>query len=228
MALTLGASPAGACRLALVLALDVSSSVDATEDQLQRQGLASALLTPEVRAAFFASPDPVAITVFEWSGRYNQSQLVGWTMVYGARDLEQISSAISNSKRSQNEFPTAMGYALGHAAGLLQEAPSCLFKTIDVSGDGENNDGFGPRAAYGAFPLSDVTVNGLVINAAEFESETELIPYYRDKVIKGPGAFIEIANGFEDFARAMERKLIRELSAMILGQTDYAADAPKG
>ncbi|MBO6855229.1 MAG: DUF1194 domain-containing protein, partial [Marivivens sp.] len=78
---------ASACRLALVLALDVSSSVDAAEDRLQRNGLASALLAPEVQAAFFATPDPVALYAFEWSGRYDQSVLVSWQMIRTPGDL---------------------------------------------------------------------------------------------------------------------------------------------
>ncbi|PUB12110.1 DUF1194 domain-containing protein [Yoonia sediminilitoris] len=227
LAITLLAAPANACRLALVLALDVSSSVDADEDRLQRQGLAAALLAPDVQAAFFAGPDPVALSIFEWSGRYNQAGLVDWTMITSPTDLGNIAGTVAKSQRSHNEFPTAMGYALGYASGLLQQAPACLFKTIDLSGDGENNEGFSPKAAYGAFPLDDVTVNGLVINAAEFESETELVPYFRDQVIKGPNAFIEIANGFEDFAQAMERKLIRELSAIVIGQADILKRAPE-
>ncbi|MEL6103903.1 MAG: DUF1194 domain-containing protein, partial [Pseudomonadota bacterium] len=69
----------GDCRLALLLALDVSSSVDMVEDDLQRGGLAAALVAPEVRAAFLAGPDPVALAVFEWSGRYNQEIILDWT-----------------------------------------------------------------------------------------------------------------------------------------------------
>ena len=212
------AAPAEACRLALVLAMDVSSSVDATEDQLQRGGLAAALIAPEVQDAFFVSPDPVALLIFEWSGRYNQEDLIDWVLIETPADLVAVAETIANSKRSHNDFPTAMGHALGHAAIRLTEAPDCLFKTIDIAGDGENNDGFGPAEAYGAFPFDSVTVNGLVVNAAEFESETQLIPFFRDQVIRGPGSFIEIANGFDDYAVAMQRKLIRELSAQIMGQ----------
>jgi hypothetical protein len=221
------AAPAHACRLALVLAMDVSSSVDAAEDQLQRSGLAASLIDPDVQAAFFASSDPVALLIFEWSGRYNQQDLTAWTMIETPADLLGVAETIASSKRSHNDFPTAMGHALGHAAIRLKDGPTCLFKTIDVAGDGENNDGFGPAEAYGAFPFSDVTVNGLVINAAEFESETELIPFYRDQVIRGPGSFIEIANGFDDYANAMQRKLIRELSAQITGQLDIVPE-PRG
>ncbi len=207
--------------------MDVSSSVDATEDTLQRQGLAAALIAPDVQAAFFISPDPVAILVFEWSGRYNQADLTDWRLIETPADLNALAGTIAGSRRSHNDFPTAMGYALGHAATQLARAPDCTTQTIDISGDGENNDGFGPEQAYAAFPMDAVTVNGLVINAGEFEAETQLISFYRDHVIKGPGAFLEIANGFLDFEDAMRRKLIRELSAMILGQTPQTA-SPKG
>ncbi len=227
MAALLMAAPAEACRLALVLAIDISSSVDAAEDRLQRQGLATAMIAPEVQAAFFASPEPVALSIFEWSGRYNQKDLVDWTIIQDPNDLAVTSESIAGSKRSHNDFPTAIGHAIAHAAKRLEDAPKCSAHTIDISGDGENNDGFGPQEAYASLPLDDVTVNGLVINAAEFESETQLIPFYRDQVIRGPGAFIEIANGFEDFETAMRRKLVRELSAMVLGQASQAA-RPEG
>lgn len=211
------AQPASACRLALVLAMDVSSSVDAAEDALQRQGLAQALMEPEVIAAFFASDDPVAVSVFEWSGRYNQAMLADWTLVQSPADLAALSARIAGSIRSHNDFPTAMGHALGHAAGLLQRGPDCLFQTIDIAGDGINNEGFGPTEAYNAFPFADVTVNGLVVNAADFEGEVGLISFFQNEVIRGPGAFIEIATSFDDYGRAMRRKLIRELGVQVLG-----------
>lgn len=219
-------APAEACRLALVLAMDVSSSVDATEDALQRGGLAAALRAPDVQDAFFISPDPVAITVFEWSGRYNQVVLADWRLITTPADLFELANTIETSPRSHNDFPTAMGYALGFAATLLARAPDCLSRTIDMAGDGENNDGFGPAEAYNAFPLTDVTVNGLVINGADFEGETQLIPFYLNEVIQGPGSFIEIAQGFADYASAMERKLIRELSSMIIGDAGPLAHGP--
>jgi len=211
------AQVAAACRLALVLAIDVSSSVDADEDQLQRSGLAAALIDPDVQAAFFASPEPVALTVFEWSGRYNQAALAPWRLIESPDDLTATALAVANSSRSHNEFPTAMGHALGYAAGLFQVGPSCLFRTIDIAGDGVNNEGFGPLEAYAAFPLDDVIVNGLVVNAADFEGEVDLIPFFENEVIRGPGAFIEIANSFADYETAMQRKLIRELGVRMLG-----------
>lgn len=217
MAAICAASPAAACRLALLLALDVSSSVDETEDRLQRGGLVAALTSPEVRAAFFAVDAPVALAAFEWSGRYNQEVLLEWTLIEGPADLLTAAETIAASTRSHNEFPTAMGYALGFGAEMLRRAPNCLNKTIDMAGDGQNNEGFGPRLAYKEFDFDDITVNGLVVNAAEFASETDLIAFYRDEVLWGPGAFMEVAQGFEDYERAMRRKLERELTPAIIG-----------
>jgi hypothetical protein len=212
------------CRLALVLALDVSSSVDAKEDALQRGGLASALVSTSVRQAFFASPLPVALAVYEWSGRYNQELLLDWTMIDRPEKLLQVADKIRHSKRSYSEFPTAIGFALGYGALLLERGPQCLFKTIDVSGDGENNEGFGPRQAYREFPFDGVTVNGLVVNAADFEAEVTLIDFYRSEILYGPGAFLEIADGFEDYERAITRKLVREVRPRTLSV--LTPDAP--
>ncbi len=212
------ANPAQAqsCRLALALAIDISSSVDASEDALQRQGLASALIAPEVEAAFFGAPQPVALAVYEWSGSFNQVVLLDWRLIQTSGDLFAAAQHIGASRRSTNDFPTAMGHALAYGATLMQRAPKCLYQTIDISGDGKNNDGYEPANAYDHFPFDSVTVNGLVINAADFEGEIDLIPYYRDNVLRGPGAFLEIADGFEDFERAMRRKLERELRGLSL------------
>jgi|TARA_B110000908_G_scaffold92139_1_gene109209 hypothetical protein len=205
------------CRLALLLAIDVSSSVDETEDQLQRGGLVAALTAPEVTAAFFASDTPVALAVYEWSGRYNQVVILDWTLINSPENLVEVAEVVAASTRSHNDFPTAMGYALGFGAGMLERAPQCLHQTLDMAGDGQNNEGFPPSSAYNAFPFDGVTVNGLVVNAADFEAETGLISFYLNEVIRSPGAFIEIAQGFEDYERAMRRKLERELSLRFIG-----------
>jgi hypothetical protein len=229
-ALSIGLAGAGTqvlateCRLALLLALDVSSSVDAREDALQRGGVVSALTAPEVADAFFAADQPVALAVYEWSGRYNQEIILDWTLIDSRAALLDAAETVSRSKRSHNDFPTAMGYALGFGAGMLDRAPPCLRKTLDMAGDGQNNEGFGPEQAYREFPFQNVTVNGLVVNAADFEGEVGLIAFYSGQVRYGPGAFIEIADGFEDYERAMRRKLERELTPPAIG----ALPAPPG
>ncbi len=205
------------CRLALLLAMDVSSSVDASEDFLQRNGIVAALMSPEVEAAFFASDQYVALAAYEWSGRYNQRVLLDWTRIKDPETLLFAAAKIADSKRSHNDFPTAMGYALGYGASMMERAPSCAKQTLDVAGDGQNNEGFTPAQAYAAFPFDNITVNGLVINGADYEAETGLIAFYKGQVIRGAGAFIEIAQGFEDYERAMRRKLERELALPVVG-----------
>lgn len=220
--------PAQACRLALVLAIDVSTSVDSKEDALQRQGLANALRAPDVQDAFLISSDPVSLLVFEWSGRYHQKVLINWQDIRTASDLQDAANQIAGSIRGQSEFPTAMGYALGYAATRLREKPDCVAKTIDVAGDGINNEGFGPAEAYNAFAFENVTVNGLVVDASLLETRAELITFFTQNVIRGAGSFVEVANGFDDYEDTMRRKLIRELLAQMIGAADNFADAPKG
>nr|WP_217356616.1 DUF1194 domain-containing protein [Ruegeria sp. HKCCA0370] len=216
------ASPikAETCRLALALAMDISVSVDEAEDLLQRQGLAAALIAPEVQEAFFSSPMPVALAVYEWSGRSTQHVILNWLLIEDVADLLFASGQISGSVRSDTGSATAMGYALAFGSTLMNKAPDCLFQTIDLSGDGSNNDGYGPQIAYRHFAFQNVVVNGLVINAADFEGELFLIPFFENNVLHGPGAFLEVAQGFEDFERAMRKKLKRELSGLQIGALD--------
>lgn len=221
LALCLLAAPAWAeCRLALLLALDVSSSVDDAEDRLQREGLARALRSNEVQAAILSAPgQSVALAVFEWSGRYQQAVTLPWRELRAPADIAAAAGAISSSRRPYAEFPTAMGYAMGFAAGVLADAPPCLARTIDVSGDGRNNEGFPPRLAYRNFPLAGVTVNALAIGGG-----AEGLPgYYAREVIRGPGAFVETARDYADFERAMAAKLVRETRALAVGQAGAPA-----
>jgi hypothetical protein len=206
------AGAAEACRLALMLALDVSSSVDAEEDRLQREGLAAALGDPDVRSAFLTG-GPVAFAVYEWSGKYQQHPILNWQMAATDQDLDAIAEVILTSRRIETEFPTALGYSLGYATTRFKSAPNCQAQTLDLSGDGENNDGFPPEMAYRHFPFEGVTVNGLVIGATP-----DLLAYFEREVMYGPDAFVEEARDYADFERAMRQKLIRELQPRAIGQ----------
>lgn len=211
------AAPAAAkaqCRLALLLALDVSTSVDAAEDRLQRGGLARALTAPGVVQAILAAPEqPVALSVYEWAGRWQQRTIVPWTLLTDAAAVDAVAARVAGSRRTFREHPTALGYALGHAASLFARAPACDRRTLDVSGDGRNNEGFGPPLAFRNFPLDGVTVNGLAIT----NEESTLDEYYRAELMRGPGAFVIEARDFHDFERAMREKLIRELGLLRIG-----------
>lgn len=211
-----GPTAAEGCRLALVLALDVSSSVDAREDRLQREGLARALVAPAVVRAFLAG-DPVALYAFEWSGsRSHVGLMPGWQIVADEEDLRRIATRIGKSRRSRSNLPTAVGAALGHAADRLRDGPDCRARTVDVAGDGIHNEGFSPELAYRAFPFDGVTVNALIVGGAE--DDAELVAWFQAEVLRGFGAFSVYATGYEDYGRAMEMKLLRELELPAVGK----------
>lgn len=206
-------APALACRLALVLAVDASASVDETEYITQRNGLAAALIAPEVQAAFLSDPEPVALAAFEWSGQWNQHILLDWRVIRTGTDLLLAAEDLSRAERKSTQSPTALGSALGYAAGILIEGPACEQMTIDVSGDGRNNHGYTPQLAYKHFPLGGVTVNALAIGGATVLDD--LVGYFSAHVIRGPGAFVERARDYDDFERAMRRKLEREVARAV-------------
>lgn len=216
------AGPAGAqCRLALILGIDISSSVDGGEDRMQRQGLARALRDPAVAAAVLSEARAhVALSVFEWSGRGQQRVLLDWTDLHTAADLERAADIIAASRRSHRDFPTAIGDALRFAAGRLAQRPDCDGQTVDLSGDGIHNEGIGPQIVYRDPAFDGITVNGLII----LGDDPRLPDHYRDTVLHGPGAFLETADGFADFERAMQRKLVRELDNRLLGQPEQPPD----
>jgi len=206
---TAAPSFAQSCRLALSLALDVSASVDEIEYRQQRDGLAEALEHKDVVSAIFGSPgSTIALHAYEWSGRRNQAVILNWTLIRDPNHLHQIANTLRATKRSQTEFPTSLGSALGFGAVALQNAPPCARRTLDVSGDGKNNDGFAPHNAYNSFNFSEITVNGLAIGGAD----ADILPYYLSDVIHGPGAFAEYANDYSDYTHAIRRKLVREIT----------------
>jgi len=220
-AVTMWSAAAGAawaettCRLALLLAIDVSSSVDAREHELQREGLARALLAEDVRRAILTGPGPVALAVYEWSGRRQQQIVVDWTLIDGADRLEAVSARVRATPRSYARFPTAMGFGLGFGHTMMRDAPACARQVIDLSGDGVTNDGFGPQLAYKHFDFTAITVNGLAIEGAD----EDVVRYFTTEVAHGPLSFVEIAASHADFERAMTRKLYRELSEVIVGES---------
>ncbi len=238
------AGPASACRLALLLALDISASVDAREDALQRQGLARALAAPEVEAALLSGGGPVALSVFEWSGRVQQDMILPWVLLDSPAAIRGAADRIRTSRRSYADFPTAAGRMLEFAETRFALAPACDAQTLDVSGDGISNDGPDPRAVYAVGGLAGVTVNGLAIvvprgmgsDHGDEGASIGLADWYQAELIRGPGAFVEVADGFDGFERAMRRKLVREtavqvgaLSPTTLGPTTQAQTtlAPK-
>ncbi len=222
----LGNSAAADCRQALALGLDVSGSVDSGEYRLQLGGLAAALQRPEVKQLILSEISaPMRLAIFEWSESHHQRILLQWTEVRSEQDLQQIGSLLNNVKRSNAPQGTALGSAMLFGAELLTEQTECWKRTLDLSGDGKQNLGPHPREVKGALANSGITINGLVIGVDDqspsdkrFVQVGELSAYYTAWVILGPGAFVEVALGFEDYEDAMTRKLIRELEGLTLSE----------
>lgn len=231
-ALLLASTPAKAepCRLALVLALDVSGSVNDSEYVQQLSGLAYALDSREVRTSILASLEtPVHLAVFEWSSQNHQFIIQPWITLKGHAEIDQVTTRIRAYRKQRAGLKTAMGTALLFSAELLAERRQCWQKTIDVSGDGKNNIGPSPEQVYGLDAFDEITVNALVVgdpaSAREAENSmgltrNELKLYFERNVIHGADSFAMIAHGYEDYARAMQRKLLRELSPPVMGSNE--------
>ncbi|PRY25341.1 uncharacterized protein DUF1194 [Aliiruegeria haliotis] len=219
------ASAQDACRLALQFGLDVSGSVSAAEYDLQLQGLAAALEDAEVRAALLAMPQvPVALSAYEWSGRDAQRLLADWQLIRDEADLSMFANQVRGATRAVMGVSTGLGTALLYGQARFANAPGCLRRVIDISGDGKSNDGPRPQDVP-ADTLDGTLVNALVIGpdqanaiGAQATAITELIAYFQAYVIRGPEAFVEVAVGYDDYAAAMKRKLLKELDVIVLGQ----------
>ncbi|HMO07410.1 MAG TPA: DUF1194 domain-containing protein [Paracoccaceae bacterium] len=200
------------CRLALALAFDVSRSVDGRDYDIQREGLLAALADPGIRGAFLRG-DPVALAVYEWSGARHQEMVADWRLVLSAADLDRVAAEIAAHRRWPVGLPTATGAALAFGHDLLARAPACRAQVIDISGDGQSNDGPEPDRITAGWD-DGITVNALAIG----EHEIGLVDYLHRKVVRGPGAFVEYAARHTDFPPAIRRKLWRELTEPVFGR----------
>lgn len=210
IAATSAAPAAHACRQALILALDVSSSVSQREYELQRDGLATALLDPEIRDRIIGAPDnQVELMVFEWGDAAYQRQLLPWTRIDGATTLTRVAATISAQRRNNRTQATGIGGAMDYAEWAFRQRPGCVTLTLDISGDGKNNSGPRPREVRKRLVDMGITINGLVVAT---RSIAEMSAYYHAEVIAGPQSFVETAAGFDDYGRAIKRKLLRELT----------------
>ena len=202
------------CRQALAIGLDVSGSVDDREYRLQLGGLANALDHPDVRAALMQMPGrPVWLAVYDWTAPEDQRLLLDWTALDGAATLDGVVATLRAVGRVRRDPQTAVGASMEYGARLLTLRGDCPRLTLDLTGDGMSNTGPLPRDVR--LP-PQITVNALVVNEAG--EGTMLTDWFRSQVIRGPGAFAEPAYGFEDFERAMVRKLLKELDGMRIGE----------
>lgn len=203
------AARAAECAAALALALDVSSSVDINEHKLQVQGLAAAFRDPAVIETILSPPGSgVMAAAFEWSGFQHQEVTVDWTWLGDRGSILAFADRIASSRRRYDHWPTSLGRAAAFGAELHERNPTpCRRRIVDISGDGANNDGVDPDWYRDRGYFDGITINGLVIRGAD----PDPVAYYRRHVVHGPGAFVEIAATYEDYPRAILRKLLREL-----------------
>lgn len=202
-------SAALACDLALVLAVDVSGSVDSAEYATQMTGLGTALRDGIVVDALIDAQ--AQVTLVQWTGASRQRQTVPWTRISSASDVAALADRIDGDPRIWRNYATAIGEAISVSADLFDAVPECRRKVIDVSGDGISNEGEEPRTLLADMKQRDITINALAIET----DDTDLTAYFFENLIVGEGAFVITANGFEDYPEQIRRKLQRETTKQL-------------
>ncbi len=209
----ISAETAAGVDLVLVLALDVSGSVDADEFALQRNGLARAIAAPEVLSAIQKGPNGrIAVSVVQWSGFTEQLTKISWMILGSQDDVARFAARVSAMSRRYDGGATDIGGALLFARTHVLAAPfASPRRIVDIAGDGTNNVNFSPVLERDKSVAAGVIVNGLAIA----NNVQTLAEYYRLNVIGGPGSFVETATDYSDFERAIKRKLLREIGPFV-------------
>ena len=207
--------------LLLVLASDVSRSVDTRKFQLQREGYAAALANPRVIDAIRSGPHGrIAICFVEWSGATSQKLVIDWTVVSDMASARKIGDQLLELQRSFADR-TSISAGLEFSMSLLERAPyQAVRRTIDVSGDGTNNSGRDISSVRDEVLAKGVTINGLVIlsetplpwNPEHTNPPGGLDEYYRRNVTGGPGSFVMVADSHNSFGQAIVKKMIAEIA----------------
>jgi hypothetical protein len=204
------ARPETAVDLNLVLAVDASGSVDNTRFALQKQGYAAAFLNPRVLAAIRAGDQQaIAISMVQWTGPDLHVVVVPWTLVKDQQSATGVAAAIERAPRVLFGGGTSLSGAIDYGVIMLAATPyRSTRRIIDISGDGSNNRGRSVEQARDEAVKMGIRINGLPI----LTLEPDLDQYYRQSVIGGPAAFVIAARNYDQFADAILRKLIAEIS----------------
>jgi hypothetical protein len=207
--------------LLLVLAADVSRSLDHAKFQMQREGYAAAFSDRRVVNAAISGPNGrIAVIFVEWSGSDEQYVIVDWTPIASEADARRFSDRLIESPRPF-AGRTSISGGIDFALAQIARAPfAAERRAIDVSGDGTHNSGQDLRTARDRAVAQGVSINGLVILSEKplpnFPEHTHppggLANYYRENVIGGDGAFVMTAENFQSFGRAIINKLIAEIA----------------
>jgi Protein of unknown function (DUF1194) len=201
----------------LVLAVDVSRSIDDDEARLQRQGYRNAIADPRVVEAIRGGMlGAIGLAYVEWAGIEYQRLVIPWTRIASQADAEDWATALDRAPRQSLSWTSVSG-GIDFSRRVLGEAPwQATRRVIDVSGDGENNSGPPVEQARDRAVTEGITINGLpILNDRPGFGVPSAVPldeYYRQNVVGGPGAFVIAVEEFESFGLAVRRKLIREIS----------------
>jgi hypothetical protein len=202
----------------LILAVDVSRSVDTEEQELQFRGYEAAFRDARLAEGIAGAPlGAIAVMFFTWSGWNQQEIVVPWTRLDGPAACHGFADAIAAAPRKTHLYTSISG-AMDFAARQFGQGFEGTRKVVDISGDGVNNSGHPVAEAR-----EEALAQGIVLNGLAVMDNTPLPPvlaaglppldeYYRDEVIGGPGAFLVVAEGFESFEAAVRRKIIREIA----------------
>jgi Protein of unknown function (DUF1194) len=209
----------------LVLAVDTSRSVDGFEYDLLMNGIANAFRRPEI-VDLIGQLDGVAVSLFQWSSEVNEQYMISWHLLKDPDSILSFAAKVETAERDPKRLFTAIGGALDF--GIRQIAGNAFEGRqlkIDISGDGRSNFGVGPKIPRRRANALGIVINGLPILTYSDGDAYDLDRYYREKIILGPGAFVEVAIDYDDFARAFLRKLQREMTPLI-SQENTAPQAP--
>ena len=204
--------------LALAMGIDISGSIDPDEAKLQREGYVQAFRDPVIIKAILGGPNGrIAVAYYEWSDAWVQRLLIDWTLLDSEAAIVAFANRLSAAPISIARRTSISG-AIRYAIPLFSRSPyDAERKVLDISGDGSNNDGgLVTDMRYEALK-ERIVINGLPImndrpNPFGFPSETDLDKYYLHCVTGGPRSFVEVARDFDDFPRAVRKKLLQEVA----------------
>ncbi|WP_231712626.1 DUF1194 domain-containing protein [Vineibacter terrae] len=219
--------------LALVLAVDVSGSIDPDEAELQRQGYVRAFTDPLIKKAILGGySGRIAVAYFEWSDAWRQQLLVDWTLLDSEAAIEAFADRLAKAPITILTRTSISG-AIRYAVPLFERNPySAERKVLDISGDGANNDGGLVTQARDDALTQKITINGLPImngrpNKYGFPPDPDLDRYYEGCVIGGPRSFLVVANSFQNFDDAVRKKLMQEIAGITPNGRTRASDVPE-
>lgn len=202
--------------LALVLAVDISNSMDPEEQELQRNGFVEAMRSPQVHEAIRGGAlGRIAVVYMEWAGLGRHHVVVPWTVVESGEDAAAFAARLAEAPIRRGPRTSISG-AIEVSIGLLERSGvEPIRRVIDISGDGANNQGRVVTEARDDALDRGITINGLPIMLKRPTGYWDMINldiYYRDCVIGGPGAFMIPIRERQNFAEAIRTKIIREIA----------------